>query len=70
MPRKRTAPIKYGIAVTHPDGVVGWLTNPDATAEVYDSVEDAQKSMKRWLKDKRYTWTLPMEVREYHEDKV
>lgn len=70
MSRKRTGSGKYGIAVTHPDGVVGWLTNPDATTELHDTPEEAHKSLKRWLKDTRYTWTLPMEVREYYENKV
>lgn len=63
-------PDKYGIAVIHPDGVIGWLTKADASVELFENEKEAEKGLKRRLKDTRYTWTLPMEIRRYHESKV
>lgn len=67
---RKASPKGFGIAVTHPDGVVGWLTNPDATVELYQTQEEAEQALKRRRKDKRYTWTLPMEAKRYHENEV
>ena len=61
---------EYAIAVTHPDGVVGWLTKPDASVETFATEADASKRLERWLKDTRYTWTLPIEVRLYKEERL
>ena len=58
---------RYGIAVDYPDGVTGWLTDSNSKAALFDSAEDAEKAMKRALKDTRYTWTLPIDVRTYKE---
>lgn len=58
----------YAIAVIHPDGVVGYLTNPDASVELHATEKEALASLEEHKKDTRYTWSLPMEVRKYCGD--
>lgn len=55
----------YAIAVIHPDGVVGYLTAPDCSVEIYSTEAAAAASLEEKRKDTRYTWSLPMEVRKY-----
>lgn len=61
---------KYAIAVIHPDGVVGWLTKASGGTETYSSRIAAERGLEARLLDTRYTWTLPMEIRIYDEDKI
>lgn len=56
----------YAIAVIHPDGVVGYLTTPDSSVEVFPTEQEASEAMELKRKDTRYTWSLPMEVRKYN----
>ncbi len=66
MPRKKkVVDSGFAIAVLHPDGVVGYLTAPDTTVEVFSTEQEASRAMESKRKDTRYTWSLPMEVRKY-----
>lgn len=55
----------YALCVLHIDGTVGWLLNEKADVKTYDSTEAAERDRKRILKDSRYSWTDPVEVREF-----
>lgn len=59
----------YAIAVIHPDGSVGFLTGSDSSVETYPTKAAAQSAMEKKKQDKRYTWSLPMEVRKYDGSK-
>ena len=59
----------YAIAVIHPDDSVGFLTAPDGMVETYPTKAAAEDAMERKRMDKRYTWSLPIEVRKYDRSK-
>ena len=56
---------KYGMAVHLEDGQLGYLTNGDAKPALFDTKEDAEKELRRRLKNKNYSWRLPVTVETY-----
>lgn len=58
---------RYAIAVCHPDGTRGFLTGPDADVQTYATQSEAERAMRRLLKDDSYTWSHPLEVCIYPE---
>lgn len=58
----------WAICVCHDDGTIGWLLNQDTEVKIYPTAEDAEKAMKQIRKDKRYSWNVKTEVREYSDE--
>ena len=65
----KAAKSEFAIAVTHPDGSVGFLAAPDGFVETYSTKVLAEAAMAQKRQDKRYTWSLPMDVRRYDASK-
>lgn len=61
---------KWGIAVHMPDGQMGYLTDNIKPA-LFDTKEAATKELKRRMKNKAYTWSVPVTVEPYvnHREK-
>jgi hypothetical protein len=58
-------PLKFALCVVRADGVLGWLLDSDAEVETFSTVQAAEKRRKQLLKNSRYLWTDPVEVREF-----
>jgi len=60
--------VTYAIRLTHTNTdppTVGWLLDNRRVA-VYATPEEAEKALRRWRADKRYSWTsCRLEVAEY-----
>lgn len=60
----------YAIRTTFtgpPAPTIGWVLDGVKVAR-YDTQEDAEKALRRWRADKRYSWTnCRLEVAEYKE---
>lgn len=56
---------KWGICVPHLYGQCGWLVGDDMQVLTYDSQEEAAKALRRMKRNKRYSWSLPMEIKKF-----
>ena len=56
---------KYGIRVTHNDGVVGWIVGQDGEVLLFKTEKEAQKRLNAMRKDNRYSWNCNVEVAEF-----
>ena len=47
---------KYGLRVTHVDGVTGWIVGADGDYLLFDSETDAEKALRKMKRDENYSW--------------
>lgn len=53
---------KYGIRVTHNDGVVGWIVGQSGEVLLFNTKKEAQKKLNELLKNNNYSWNCTVEV--------
>lgn len=53
--------MKWGICINQR----GWLMDEDLEVLTYDSQEEITKALKHMKRDKRYSWNVPIEVKEF-----
>lgn len=56
---------KYGIALIHPDGDVGWIVGNNADVALFATEAEAQKHLKALKRNKNYSWKVTTEVRKF-----
>ena len=57
---------KYALCIVGQDGRSRWLLDNNADVKLYDSQEIAEKAKKQLMKNSRYSWSEPIEVREFN----
>lgn len=55
----------WAICIHHPDNTCGWFVGEDADVKTYSSQEEAEKSLKQMKRNSKYSWSLPIEVKEF-----
>lgn len=55
----------WAICVHYNNNAFGWLIGEDADVKTYSSQEDAEKMLKQMKRNSKYSWSLPMEVKEF-----
>lgn len=53
------------ICVQHPDGTCGWIVGEGAEVITYPTLEEAEKALKQMKRNTKYSWSLPVEVKEF-----
>lgn len=51
---------KYGLMTHHKDGAEGYLVGDDTQPMLFATKDEAEKELKRLLKDRRYLWNVPI----------
>lgn len=60
--------LAFAICVIHPDSTTGWLLGGGERGldvKTYPSKEAAEKAIIQMKKNPHYSWSLPMEAREF-----
>lgn len=57
----------WGIYIYYPDNTCGWIVGEGANVITYPTQEEAEKSLKQMKRNKKYSWSLPIEVKEFIE---
>lgn len=65
MARPKKKQPAWGICVHHPDGTCGWVIGNDLEVLTYPSQEDAEKAFKQMKRKTHYSWSLPIEIKEF-----
>ena len=67
-PKKETntAPA-WAICIYHPDDTCGWIVGEGAEVVTYPTQEEAEKVLRQMKRNTKYSWSLPMEAKEYTE---
>lgn len=55
----------WAICVHHPDDTCGWIVGEGAKVVTYLTQEEAEKALRQMRRNTKYSWSLPMEAREY-----
>ena len=55
-------PDRFGIRVTDPTGRVGWIAGPDGDYLLFDSQSDAERALRKMMRDHRYSWNCTAEA--------
>lgn len=53
---------RYGIRVSYEDGRSGWIVGEDSDYLLFDTQKDAEKALRKMLRDNRYSWNCKTEV--------
>lgn len=59
---------RFAVCMICSDGTVGWLIGGGergTDVKTYATLEEAQKAAVRMTKDPHYSWSLPLEAREF-----
>lgn len=55
----------WAIRVSYPDNTYGWLLDNDLDVKTYSSPEEAEKALKQIKRSQNYSWSIPVEVKEF-----
>lgn len=66
-PKKQVDAPAWAICIYHPDNTCGWIVGEGAEVVTYSTQEDAEKALKQMKRNAKYSWSLPMEAKEYTE---
>ena len=64
-PKKQNDKPAWAICVIHPDDTCGWIVDEGAEVVTYPTQEEAEKALRQMKCNKKYSWSLPVEVKEF-----
>lgn len=56
---------KYGIRITHNDGVVGWIVGQNGEVLLFNTEKEAKKKLNSMIKNENYSWNCIAEVAKF-----
>lgn len=64
-PKKQSNEPAWAICMYNPDGTCGWFVDENTEVKTYPTQEEAEKSLKQLKRNTKYSWSLPVEVKEF-----